>query len=155
MNPRLSYYLHPVYVPSSVQTQAMCYIELFMVSAGQRSSDIRRYSIVAVAVAVYLMFSIAGADLWGGLGLVLEGRGSGGDWFWRRKIFGGFLLSTFFMLVAASTRVLFYSSFEDFEVVIGAAAVLFIADVVRLASVVEKHGLACVCLRSCLFSSLI
>lgn len=94
----------------------------------------RKYSIVAVAVAMYLMLSMAAADLWGGVALVLESHDSGGGWYWRRKVFGVFLLSTFIMLVAASTRVLFYSSFEDFEVVIGAAAVLFIADVVRFTS---------------------
>lgn len=130
--------------PPSDQTQTLCYIELFLVSQSQPSSESdqttssndtgRKYTIVAVAVAMYLMLSIAAADLWGGFALVMERRDSGGGWYWRRKVFGVFLLSTFVMLVAASTRVLFYSSFEDFEVVIGAAAVLFIADVVRFAS---------------------
>lgn len=92
-----------------------------------------RYSVVAIAVAMYLILSIAAADLWGGVALVMEGRDSGGVWFVQRKIFGVFLLCTFTLLTTASTRVLFYSSFEDVEVVIGAAAVLFIADVVRLA----------------------
>lgn len=90
------------------------------------------YSIVAIAVAMYLAMSIAAADLWGGVALVVEGHDSGGIWFVRRKVFGVFLLCTFLLLTSASTRVLFYSSFEDVEVVIGAAAVLFIADVVRI-----------------------
>lgn len=45
-----------------------------------------------------------------------------------------FLLGTFITLLGASIRVLFYSSFENADLVIGAAAVLFIADVVSSSS---------------------
>lgn len=82
---------------------------------------------------MYLLLSIAAADLCGGWALILEGRGSD-DFVWLtpRRIFGVFLLGTFFALVGASIRVLFYSSVENVELVLGAAAVLFIADVVSL-----------------------
>lgn len=93
--------------------------------------DSPSYSIVAVAAAVYLMLSIAAADLCGGWALVMEAEPpSRRAWFKARKAFGIGLLLTFSMMVVASTRVLFYSSFENMEVVIGAATVLFIADVV-------------------------
>lgn len=90
------------------------------------------YSILAIAGAMYLLLSIAAADLWAGCALFVEGRGSGGNWFWRRKAFGVCLVGTFMALIGASIRVLFYSSYEDVEWVLGAAAVLFIADVVSL-----------------------
>ena len=89
------------------------------------------YSILAIAGAMYLLLSIAAADLWAGIALCVEGHGSGGSWFLRRKAFGVCLVGTFVALIGASIRVLFYSSFENVELVIGAAAVLFIADVVR------------------------
>ena len=89
------------------------------------------YSILAVAGAMYLLLSIAAADLWGGSALLWEERGSRCHaWFWWRKTFGLALLGTFFTLIGASVRVLFYSSYENVELVIGAAAVLFVADVV-------------------------
>lgn len=79
---------------------------------------------------MYLLLSIAAADLWAGCALLKEGRGSGGNSFRGRKVFGLCLVGTFVTLIGASIRVLFYSSFENVELVIGAAAVLFIADVV-------------------------
>lgn len=88
------------------------------------------YSILAIAGAMYLLITIAAADLWAGCALCVEGRGSGGSWFWRRKAFGVCLVGTFIALIGASIRVLFYSSFENLELVLGAAAVLFVADVV-------------------------
>lgn len=91
---------------------------------------------------MYLLLSIAAADLWGGLALVLERRGSG-DFvlLTPRRIFGACLLLTFGTLIGASTRVLFYSSSEDVHLVLEAAAVLFIADVVSFKICV---GAACV-----------
>lgn len=121
------------------QTQAMAYAGLWW--ASERPSDpdpddTRDYSIVAVSGAMYLMLSIAAADLWGCVALIFEGRS--GDpavdefvWFTKRRTFGFALLATFLTLVGASIRVLFYSAFENVELVIGAATVLFIADVVR------------------------
>ncbi|CAM9740104.1 unnamed protein product [Pylaiella littoralis] len=79
---------------------------------------------------MYLLLSIAAADLWSGIALVLEGRGSGNFvWFQPRRIFGVCLLITFGALLVASMRVLFSSSFENADLVLGAAAVLFIADI--------------------------
>lgn len=115
----------------------MCYAGLWYVSGNRPKSDPEQsedgadYSILAIAGAMYLLLSIAAADLWGGLALCLEGGDLGGGWFWRRKLFGVCLLGTFVTLIGASIRVLFYSSFENVDLVLGAAAVLFIADVVR------------------------
>eukprot|EP00752_Nemacystus_decipiens_P003893 g3575.t1 len=129
-------------------TQFLCYVELWVVS-GDRTFrddplspgsdeatsssfyDAADYSIVAISVAMYLVLSIVAADLWGGLALVLEGRGPSDNftWFTSRRLYGACLLTTFGALVGASTRVLFYSSFENVDWVLGAAAVLFIADV--------------------------
>ena len=79
---------------------------------------------------MYLILSIAAADVWCGCALIFEGRGSGFFLFTRRRVFGVFLLATFILLVGASIRVLFYSADQDVQLVLGAAAVLFIADVV-------------------------
>lgn len=121
----------------------MCYAGLWHISGNQPPTESQPssiedaaseggadYSILAIAGAMYLMISIAAADLWGGCALCWEGHDSGGEWFWERKVFGVGLLGTFVALIGASIRVLFYSSFENVELVIGAAAVLFIADVV-------------------------
>lgn len=103
-------------------------------SGSQESSskNTRDYSILPIAVAMYLLLSIAPADLWSGLALVWEGRGSGDFvWFTSRRVFGAFLLVTFGAMITASTRVLFYSSFENVDLVLGATSVLFISDIVR------------------------
>ena len=118
----------------------MCYAGLCYVSGNRPSTaDVATsaqespdFSILAIAGAMFLLLFIAAADLWAGVALCIEGRGSGGGWFWQRKAFGVLLLGTFVALVGSSVRVLFYSSFENFELVIGAAAVLFIADVVSI-----------------------
>ncbi|CAM9582635.1 unnamed protein product [Ectocarpus sp. 4 AP-2014] len=125
-------------------SQAVCYAGLWVITGNQpptqsqtsaidddyfadRSPD---YSILAIAGAMYLLLTIVAADLWGGCALCLEGLGSA-DFAWctRRRAFGVCLLGTFVVLIGASIRVLFYSSFENMELLIGAAAVLFIADV--------------------------
>lgn len=121
-------------------TQAVAYAGLWWVSAPPSDpdpDDTRDYSIFAVSGAMYLMLSIAAADLWGCVALIFEGRSSdplveGFIWFTRRRLFGFALLATFLTLVGASIRVLFYSAFENVELVVGAATVLFVADVVRL-----------------------
>lgn len=98
-------------------------------SQASSANDTPDHSIVAIAVAMYLLLSIAAADLWGGLALVLEGRGSGHFiWFASRRVYGTCLLITFGALVGASTRVLLYSSFQDAGWVLGAAAIIFITD---------------------------
>lgn len=99
--------------------------------SGTSSDSDPDYSIVAVAGAMYLLLTIAAADVWGGLALCLEGRGSGRfKFFTQRRAFGVLLVGTFIALIGASIRVLFYSSFENVDLVIGAATVLFVADVV-------------------------
>lgn len=96
---------------------------------------------MSVAAAMYLMMSIAAADLGAGIALLFEARTKTAKteivqlmniWRWvQRKMFGLMLLLSFVLLATASVRVLFRSSLEDVDVVVGAAAVLFIADVVR------------------------
>ena len=118
----------------------MCYAGLWYASGNQpdqyfpendsASETTADYSILAIGGAMYLILSTAAADLWCGCALIVEGRGSGFILFTQRRVFGVLLLTTFLMLVGASIRVLFYSAYEDVQLVIGAAAVLFIADVV-------------------------
>lgn len=129
-------------------TQAVCYASLWHVSGNRPPTENQSssaegttivgegpdYSILAIAGAMYLLLSIATADLWAGCALLMEGGDSGENWVRARKAFGGCLLATFVLLIGASIRVLFYSSFEDADLVIGAAAVLFIADVVSSSS---------------------
>ena len=80
---------------------------------------------------MYLLLSIAAADLCGSCALIFEGWYLDNFvWFTWKRVFGAFMLGTFFLLVGASIRVLFYTSVENVELVLGAAAVLFIADVV-------------------------
>lgn len=125
------------------KTQATCYAGLWYVSGSQPRVDSQlpsvdavnteespTFSILAISGAMYLLLSIAAADLWAGCALCKEGRDSGGNRFRGRKVFGVCLVGTFVTLIGASIRVLFYSSLENVELVIGAAAVLFIADVV-------------------------
>ncbi|CAM9764131.1 unnamed protein product [Ectocarpus fasciculatus] len=131
-------------------SQAVCYAGLWAITGNQPPTDSqtssvgdddhRDYSILAIAGAMYLLLTIVAADLWGGCALCLEGLGSA-DFAWctRRRAFGACLLGTFVALIGASIRVLFYSSFENMELVIGAAAVLFIADVDEKVMVVLKN----------------
>eukprot|EP00752_Nemacystus_decipiens_P011483 g10195.t1 len=119
-------------------TQAVLYSGLWYVGGNRYDPDDAgsspEYSIFAVAGSMYLMLSIPAADLCGGCALVLEQKG----WTWRRA-FGVCLVGTFLLLVGASIRVLFYSSIENVELVLGSAAVLFIADVDEKVMVVLKN----------------
>lgn len=136
----------------------LCYVQLIVASAGKGatgevlvgliSGDGGSYALLAVAAAMFLLLSFAGADLYASAVLLSERRDGPGIrrnrlffkgrrsrrsyWAWvQRKLFGVCLLGSFVLLVVASTSVLLYSSFDDVGVVIGAAAVLFVADVVR------------------------
>lgn len=111
-----------------------------MVAPSSDPEDVRDYSIFAASGSMYLLLSIAATDLWACLALIFEGRspysaagrpGAAFVWMTRRRAFGFALLGTFLTLVGASIRVLFQLSFENVDVVIGAATVLFVADVVR------------------------
>ncbi|CAM9609519.1 unnamed protein product [Ectocarpus sp. 4 AP-2014] len=57
---------------------------------------------------MYLLLSIAVANLCGGFALVVEGRGSGDEfvWFTGRRLIGVFLVVTFLTLIGASVGVL-------------------------------------------------
>lgn len=97
----------------------------------ERSSEpLADYSIMAIAGAMYLILSMGAADVWSSCALIVEGRGPAFVLLTRRRLFGVFLLATFSALIGASIRVLFFSSGHNVQLVIGAAAVLFIADVV-------------------------
>lgn len=113
--------------------------------SGEAGADsVGKYSVFAVAAAMYLLLSIAAADLFGSVVLLGETRtstGSGGGWrgvlcgqWVQRKFFGAVLLASFLLLILSSASVLFYTSVEDVALVIGAASVLFIADVVSFIS---------------------
>lgn len=114
----------------------MCYLQLWNAAVRKHPDDLeddmdggddKKYSIFAVATAMYLMLSIVAADLWGAVALLVE---KPHFWCGQRKLFGLFLLVSFCLLMISSTRVLLFTSLDDEELVIGAAAVLFIADVV-------------------------
>lgn len=138
------------------QTQMLCYIQLMVVSSTRGHKDDTTnpsseneeaslstngrisptanggsYSLASVAAAMYLMTSIAAADLSAGIALLSEARSEMATSRWvQRKMFGLVLLTSFILLAAASIKVLFYSSSEDVDLVVGAATVLFITDVV-------------------------
>ena len=80
---------------------------------------------------MYLLLSVAAADLLGGSALASERPGSRTPtWFWWRKPLGLGLLGTFVTLIGASVRALLYSSHESLGLVIGAAVLLLILDAV-------------------------
>ena len=60
------------------------------------------YSVLSIAVAMYLNISIDSPDLWGSFGLIMSNRGC--------RAFGIALLVSFVMLFASSTKVLFSTS---------------------------------------------
>lgn len=119
------------------------------------NSTTPKYSVAAISAAMYLILFIAAADLWGAIALITErclygptqicasgsvgaeSEGVGSRLAVRRWPFGVMLLVSFVMLLLSSTWVLFYTSFEDATLVIGATAVLFIADVVSSPCVVR------------------
>jgi len=130
------------------QMQSFCYIQLIMVSSTGNSDETSSsssatggsYSLISVAAAMCLMMSIAAAHLGAGIALLFEAQTKMtaydcvqrmNIWRWvQRKMFGFMLLTSFVLLAAASIKVLFHSSSEDVDLVVGAATVLFIADVV-------------------------
>ena len=95
------------------QTQILCYLQLILVSYGDDSSSSSStedgsYSLISVAAAMYLMTSIAAADLGAGIALISEARMDMATKRWvQRKMLG------FMLLAAASIRVLFKTSSED------------------------------------------
>ena len=153
--------MHCSLFPLFWQIQMSCYTQVIWASSSKpqefissvelsdnlsTSSAIEgNYSIVSVAVAMYLMTSFAAMDLSAGIALLIEGRTihsvhqrganasvqemNGVRWL-QRKVVGLTLVSSFGLLAAASITVLVKTSSEDVDLVIGAAAVLFIADVV-------------------------
>ena len=92
------------------------------------------YSVLSITVAMYLNISIASPDLWASFALITANRGC--------RAFGIALLTSFVMLFVSSTRLLFSTSGNNVDLIIGAAAVLFIADMVRASFADEsKHAL--------------
>lgn len=84
-----------------------------------------KYCIHSVALAMFLMMSTLSADTRGACALLFWGRSV------AQRIFGASLLLGTVLLVIASMRVLFMDAKNNAELVIGAATVLFIEDVVR------------------------
>ena len=104
------------------QVQIAGYIVLL---GAVNSSEKRQgeYSVLSITVAMYLNISIASPDLWASFALITANRGC--------RAFGIALLTSFVMLFVSSTRLLFSTSGNNVDLIIGAAAVLFIADMVR------------------------
>lgn len=109
-----------------------CYIGLLRFAEGKASElEGRSFHLSAIAGAMFLVLSIAGADLLVAVGLLCSHREEPKNWRWRmRKVFGSIMLLNFGLLVADSVLVLFHASVENIDLIVGAAAVLFIADVV-------------------------
>ena len=85
------------------------------------------YSVLSITIAMYLNISIASPDLWASFAMIKANRGC--------RAFGFALLASFLMMFASSTKVLFYTSGGNADLIIGAAAILFIADMVRTLSI--------------------
>lgn len=79
--------------------------------------------LLSITVAMFLVLTFTAADLRGGCAL-LETRNP------YNVILGSAMLLSFMMMVLASIKVLFFLSNDDVSFIIGAAAVIFISDVV-------------------------
>lgn len=94
-----------------------------------QSDDSVNFNFFAIAGAMFLLVSIAGADLLVPIELLCRDWERTPHW-WKRRFFGVAMLFNFGLLVYSSMLVLFFSSDGNVELVVGAAAVLFIADIV-------------------------
>lgn len=114
----------------------MCYLGLVIVTIDEATQSAPAdgsapFNFLAIAGAMFLLISIAGADLLVGVKLVFRDCGINPHWL-KRKLFGSVMLVNYGLLVYASMLVLFFSSDGNVELVVGAAAVLFIADIVSM-----------------------
>ena len=82
------------------------------------------YTISSIAVANLLVVIFAAGDLRGAIALLQT-------WTSRNVALGLGMLTSFVLLVISSASVLFFVSNDDVSFIVGAAAVLFISDLVR------------------------
>lgn len=104
------------------QAQLVAYIMLIVPTETPKNGT---YSIYSVSLAMFLMVSTSVADVRAGYLFLVWGRSL------ARKVFGILLVANAVLLEVASIRILFMEADDDAELVIGAAAILFIEDVVR------------------------
>lgn len=97
------------------------------------------YTILSVTLAMFLMVSIASPDARAAYALLF-----GGERLFNR-VFGFALLLSFCLLIGASMKVLFASSGDSAEFVIGATTILFIADLVSLSTTAKSYDLRPLC----------
>ena len=81
------------------------------------------YAISSIAVAIFLVVTFAGADLRGSVALLLT-------WDRYNMVLGLAIFASFALLVLASISALFFLGGDDVSFIVGAAAVLFISDLV-------------------------
>lgn len=98
------------------------YITLILV---EKRAGEATYSIHSVALAMFLMISTSSGDIRAAYTLLVWGSSL------AQRLFGAMLVVSVSLLVVASMKVLFMDASNNAELVIGAATVLFIADVVR------------------------
>lgn len=103
------------------------------------------YAISSIAVAVFLVVTFAGADLRGSWALMqtLEAY---------NVALGLTIFVSFVLLVMSSMSALFFLANDDVSFIVGAAAVLFISDLVSTVLTVGPSNLDVVRLGSSLFS---
>lgn len=92
---------------------------------GVDTSELADYSIFSVTLAMFLVGSVSASDVRAGFTMV----------FWStsmvHRVFGLLILGSASLLVVATLMVLFASDDDAAEMVIDAANVLFLAEVVR------------------------
>lgn len=111
----------PIYNESSFSTYTSSDGEQFIYT--RHSTETLHYDISTIAIAMFLILSFAGPDLRAALALWKAGT-------IYHKVLGFVILSSFGMLVLSSLRILFYLSNDSASFIVGAAAVLFISDLV-------------------------
>ena len=84
------------------------------------------YSIFAIALAMYLMVSIAAPDVRAGYVLLFWGKSV------AHRIFGATLLCSFTLLTVASMKVMFADATDNAELVVDAAVILFVTEMVSI-----------------------
>ena len=130
--------------PIRIQIQVSCYIVLLAKCKRRSLNDLRKasvidgnpvsYAISSIAVAVFLVVAFAGADLRGSVALVQTHRVYNGA-------LGLAIFASFVLLVMSSMRALFFLANDDVSFIVGAAAVLFISDLVSTVLVIGPSNL--------------
>ena len=90
----------------------------------EHSTESVSYALSSISAAVYLVLTFAAGDLKAAFAL-LQTRTL------YNMILGAAILASFVLLVLASLSILFFLANDNASFVVGAAAVLFISDLVR------------------------